>query len=330
MKATLLRGPGEVLLEEVPVPEISDDEVLVQVKYCGICGSDVHAIAEPLLPAGTYMGHEFAGVLTKVGKNVRGWKVGERVVANPLYRCGECYACEHGFLSCCEYAMEKGIGLATGEANAGGFAKFVRIPNPEKTKLYSLPEELSFEEGALVEPLAVSLHAIRMSAFQPGDQTMVLGAGPIGLGVIALLKNTGAGLIIATAGIHNQKRAELAKKFGVDYVFNPQKVSNLKEEVLKLTNGIGVAQVFDCSASPQAFQSARNFLRPRGQIIIVGDIEKGVPIVPLDFCLGEIQLQGISAYGLDEYPMAIEYLRKGILPVKELITSKIKLSNIVK
>lgn len=328
MKAELLKGPGEVVLDEVPVPEICDDEVLVEVKYCGICGSDAHAVPEAvLIPPGTYMGHEFAGVIAKVGKNVTGWKVGDRVVANPMYMCGECYACQHGRQSLCNHAIEHMIGGVPGREYAGAFAKYVRVPIPE-WRLHGLPDEVSFEEGALVEPLAVSLHAVRMSAFRPGDHTMVLGAGPIGLGVIAHLKNAGAGLIIATETI--EKRAEMAEKLGAGYVFNPQEVSNLKEKVLELTNGGGVDVVFDCSGVSQAFQSATDFLRRGGQVILTGVITYETPILPMNFTINEWRLQGSYAYYSDEFPMVIEFLKKGISPVKEMITSKIKLSDIVK
>jgi len=152
----------------------------------------------------------------------------------------------------------------------------------------------------------------------------------VGLGVIAHLKNAGAGLIIATAGVHNKKRAELAKKFGADYVFNPQKVSNLKEEVLKLTNGKGVDVVFDCSGSAQAFQSVTSFLRKGGQVLIVGIVTREVSILPLNWVTHEWQLQGSQAYNSDEFPIVIEFLKKSVLLVKEVITSKIKLSNIAK
>jgi len=267
MKAARLKRARDIALEEIPVPEISDMEVLVEVKYCGICGTDLHAFQFPgFFPVGCFMGHEFSGVIAKVGNRVEGWKPGDRVIVLPGTQCGECWACQHGFLSLCERAMEA-IGVSTDETMPGAFAKFVRVPIPQK-RLYSLPGEVSFEEGALVEPLATSLHAVRISALRPGDYAMVLGAGGIGLGVIAFLKNAGAGLIIATEV--NEKRAEAAKKLGADYVFNPQKVLNLKEEVLKLTNGLGVAQVFDCSGVAQAFQSATDFLRPRGQIVLVG------------------------------------------------------------
>lgn len=327
MKALLLKGPGQLVFEDIPVPKISNDEVLVEVKYCGICGSDVHCLADcRLYPAGTYLGHEFSGVLAKVGKNVRGWEVGDRVVINPMYRCGDCYACKHGLFSLCEIAFPHTIGNAVGLEHAGAFAKYVRVPIPEK-RLHRLPKEVSFEEGALVEPLSCSLHAVRISAFRPGDYVMVLGAGTIGLGDITFLNKAGAGLIIATEV--NEKRAELANKFGADYVFNPYKVSDLREEVLKLTNGVGVDVVFDCSGVPQAFQSATSFLRKKGQIMLHGIITNDTPILPMDFTVNEWCLQGSIGYYSEEFPMVIQFLKKGVLPAKEMITSKIKLNDIV-
>ena len=326
MKAARLKGPGNIALEEIPVPEISDEEVLVEVKYCAICGTDLHDFKSPsFAPVGAYMGHEFSGVVAKVGSEVEGWKPGARVVVKPPFQCGECYACKHGFPQCCERAFEA-ICLSTDAELPGAFARYVRVPYPQQ-RLYLLPQEVSYEEGALVEPLATSLHAVRISSFRPGDYTMVLGCGPIGLGVIAFLKRAGAGLIIATE--INETRMEAAKKFGADYVFNPQKVSNLKEEVLRLTDRLGAAQIFDCSGIPAAFQSATNFLRARGQIILVGVIQEEVAIVPFSFQLGEFQLQPCIVYS-DEFPMVIDFLKKATSPVKEMITSKIKLSDIVK
>jgi len=325
LKAALLKGPREVVFEEVPIPEISDDEVLIEVKFCGICGTDVHGVEDcGLIPPGTYIGHEFSGVLAKVGKNVKDWKVGDRVTANPNWSCGKCYACRHGLLSQCEHYMENAIGAGPGLEHAGAFAKFIKLPQEQ---LYSLPKEVSFEEGALVEPLACSLHAVRKSAFRPREYTMVLGAGMIGLGVIAHLKNAGAGLIIATEIL--EKRVEVAKKLGADYVFNPQKVSNLKEKVLELTNGRGVDVVFDCSGIAEAFQSATDFLKKGGQLVVKGIITKEVPILPMNWAINEWRLQGSLCYYADEFPMVIEFLKRGILPTEEMITSKIKLSNIV-
>jgi (R,R)-butanediol dehydrogenase/meso-butanediol dehydrogenase/diacetyl reductase len=325
VKAARLKAPKKIALEEILVPDISDTDVLVKVKYCGICGTDLRGFAAPgLISVGAYMGHEFSGVITKVGKNVSGWQVGDRVVVNPNCFCGKCYACKHGDLECCEHLIENSLGCLSDEKLPGAFSEFVRVPFADQ-RLYPLPDELSFEEGALAEPLASSLHAVRMSAFKTRDMVMVLGCGGIGLGVIAFLKDAGAGLIIATE--INEKRTELAKKLGADFVFNPQKVSNLREEVLKLIKGLGVNQVFDCSGIPQAFQSASEFLRPKGQIVLVGIIDKDVPIVPLNYQIGEFQLQASFCYS-DEFPLVISFLKNTKLPVKELITSKIKLSDI--
>jgi len=325
MKAALLKAIREITLEEIPVPEISDDDVLVEVKFCGICGTDISSYRAPgFFQPGTYIGHEFSGVLAKVGKNVKGWKVGERVVANPNYTCGECDACKHGFPNLCERMPAEGIGAVVGLKYAGAFAKYVRVPLPER-RLYRLPDEVSFEEGALVEPLAVSLHAVKTSTFKVGDYTMVLGLGGIGLGVVAFLKSGGAGLIIATEV--NEKRAALAKKLGADYVINPQKVSNLKEEVVKLTSGKGINQLFVCCAEPQVLQSATDFLKRRGQIIMIGLITQEVPINIVDYNMGEFSLQGILVYS-DEFPIVLDLLKKGALPAKQMATT-IKLSEIV-
>jgi len=326
MKAALLKAAKEIVLEEIPVPEISDEEALVEVKYCGICGTDVATYKVPeFFQPGTFLGHEFSGVIAKVGKNVKGFNVGDRVTATPMYQCGECDACKHGLPNLCERMME-GIGCAVGTEYAGAFAKYVRVPIPEK-RLYHLPDEVSFEEGALVEPLATSLHAVRISNFRTGDYAMVLGVGGIGLGVIAFLKHGGAGLIIATE--ISEKRIELAKKIGADYVVNPQRVSDLKAEILKLTDGKGVDQVFVCTPAPQAFQSAANLLKYRGQVVLIGLMTQEVPITPVNINMGELNIQGSLIY-TDEYPIVLDLLKRGALPVKQMITSKIKLGDIVK
>lgn len=156
---------------------------------------------------------------------------------------------------------------------------------------------------------------------------MVLGCGTMGLGVIAHLKNAGAGLIIATE--ISEKRTEAAKKLGADYVFNPQKVSNLTEKVFELTDGVGVDVVFDASGIAEVFLSAPDFLRPRGQVLLIGMITDKVPVIPANFNFGEKSLQA-SIDCIDEYPMVIDFLKRHLSPVREIITSKIKLSNIVK
>ena len=346
MKAALLKvagrgpeGPGEIMIEEVPVPEISDDEALMEVKYCGICGTDLASYLGSFYEPGTYMGHEYSGVLVKVGKNVKGFKVGDRVVGECLYACGDCYGCRHGRgPALCDEVWVRTTGDTPGLEHAGAFANFMRIPDP-KHILHILPGELSFEEGALVEPLAACIHAVRISDFRVGDSTMVVGTGPIGLMVISVLRYAGAGLIIATEV--NERRCAMAKKMGADYVFNPRKEPNLKEKVRELTKGLGVDVAFNCSRSREALQSIwghvgaghpfeRGFLRDGGQIMAVAYIPEEVEFLPVTFVIREYELKGTDAWYADEFPISIELLRKHIFPYKELITRKIKLSNIVK
>jgi len=325
MKAALLKAAKQVALEEIPVPEISSDEALVEVKYCGICGTDVASYRNPeFFPPGTYLGHEFSGVISKLGSDVQGFKVGDRVTATPMWQCGKCEPCKHGLVNLCEVMMD-GIGCAVGLEFAGAFAKYVRIPQAEK-RLYKLPDEVSFEEGALVEPLATSLHATRMSSFRAGNHTMVLGMGGIGLGVAMFLKHAGAGLIIASEV--NKKRAADAKKVGADYVINPKDVSDWKEEITKLTGGRGIDNSYLCTNAPQAFKCSTEVLRYRGQLTMIGLITQEIPITPVIINMGELNIQGSLIY-TDEFNLVIDLLKKGVIPAKEMISSKIKLNDIV-
>jgi (R,R)-butanediol dehydrogenase/meso-butanediol dehydrogenase/diacetyl reductase len=275
--------------------------------------------------SGTYQGHEISGVISEVGSRVSGWNKGERVVVDPTYVCGRCYACRSGRHCDCALKWENCIGVEPGREKAGGFARYVKVSIPE-WRLHHLPDEVSFEEGALIEPLACSLHAVKVSGLKIGEQVMVLGAGPIGLGVVTFLKYAGAGLIIVSE--INEKRAKLAKRLGADYVFNPQKTPDLKEKVFELTNGKGVDLLFDCSGSPQAFLTGPEFIRYAGRMVLVGIIEEEVTLPPAMFVFHELQLLGIIGYGADGFPTVIELLKKGVSPVREMITSRIKLRDI--
>jgi (R,R)-butanediol dehydrogenase/meso-butanediol dehydrogenase/diacetyl reductase len=277
------------------------------------------------MESGTRPGHEFAGVIAKVGENVKKWKVGDRVAVGCTYVCNECYACRRGLLTYCELGMRKGSG--TGPENAGGYSKYVRIETPDQ-RLSRLPDEVSFEEGALIEPLASSLHPIRLSAFRAGDPVMVTGCGPIGLGAIGFLKWAGAGLIIATE--LKEKRAKMAKSFGADYVFNPHKELNLLNKVMDLTDGCGVAELFECSGIVKAFENATSFIRTGGQMIQIGAIEDEVAIRPHFF----FQLKAMSFFStwgwtMDDYAIVADCLAKKVAPFTNLITSRIKTSEII-
>jgi threonine dehydrogenase-like Zn-dependent dehydrogenase len=325
MLAPIITAVGHVSLEDIPIPDISDDDVLVESKWCGICGTELHAIQRGLtMEPGTRPGHEFAGVIVEKGKNVKRWKVGDRVAVGCVYVCNECCACKQGLLTYCELGMHKGSG--TGPENSGGYSKYTRIETPDQ-RLCILPKEVSFEEGALIEPLAASLHPIRLSSFRGGDRVMVTGCGPVGLGTIGFLKWAGAGLIIATE--IRESRARMAKRFGADYVFNPNE-KDLEKTVKKLTDSCGVDQLFECSGIPAVFQSAPRFIRPGGQMIQIGAIEDEVTVRPHFF----FQLKALSFFStwgftMNDFAIVAECLKNEVAPFRELITSKIKTSEII-
>jgi threonine dehydrogenase-like Zn-dependent dehydrogenase len=190
-----------------------------------------------------------------------------------------------------------------------------------------LPDEISFEEGALIEPLASSLHPIRLSAFRPGDKVMVTGCGPIGLGAIGFLKWAGAGLILASE--IKPKRAQMAKKFGADHVFNP-KEEDLLAEIKRITGGCGVDELFECSGTVEGFESASSLIRIGGQMIQIGAIEDEIRIRPHFF----FQLKALSFFStwgwtMDDYAIVANCLKNRVAPFADLITTKIKTSEII-
>jgi threonine dehydrogenase-like Zn-dependent dehydrogenase len=230
MKALVLKEYGKFEIEEMPVPEYGDNEVLVRVKACSICGSDVHGMdgstgrrIPPIV-----MGHEASGVIEKAGKNVKGFKPGDRVTFDSTIYCGECYFCKRGEVNLCD--NRKVLGVSCGDYRLhGAFAEYVTVP---QHILYSIPENVTFERAAMVEPLSVAFHAITRSKVQLDCSAVVVGAGMIGLLIIQLLKINGCGKIIAVDMV--QEKLELAKKFGATDVIRADE-ANVPAEVYKLT-----------------------------------------------------------------------------------------------
>lgn len=217
MHSLLLRKAGMMELQKIDIPTISKNEVLLRVKYCGICGTDVHAYTNNvLIPNNTVMGHEIVGTIEAIGADIRWLKKGERVLINPLARCGECYWCRRHEYSLCETAASKEIGFHP--EYDGGLAEFVRIRHP-KAMIMKIPRSVSLESAALIEPLATSLHAVKKSRFKKGDSVLVLGAGMIGLGVISFLQMQKTGRIIVIEPC--KEKAVLARRLGAAVVIDP-------------------------------------------------------------------------------------------------------------
>lgn len=274
MKAVVKFGYGkyETELRDVPIPEIGDDDLLIEVKAAGVCGSDIafdngeHA---NILNPPVVLGHEFSGVVSKAGKNVTAWKVGDRVVSdNTGTACGTCYACGTAdYLSCAER-------LGIGYGMDGGFTKYVKIlgktlavfPN----SLMRIPEGMSFEEAAILDPACNAYMAVSQEAkLMPGEFMAVFGVGALGQFCIQAGRAAGAAKIIAIGLSADAARFDLARKNGATDIIMSDQV-NCIEEVMRITNGEGVALVTDCAGVAVVLQQAIEIVRPAGTIVKIG------------------------------------------------------------
>jgi (R,R)-butanediol dehydrogenase/meso-butanediol dehydrogenase/diacetyl reductase len=321
MKVPVLADLARIEFQEKPKPKVEPGDVLVKVEYCGICGSDVHGYLNGIMvPVGTVMGHECCGVVAEVGERIQNFQPGDRVVVKPIPQCGKCYWCQRGQYSLCCQAFGRAIGISP--EHDGAFAEYVRIEYPDEM-LFKLPSNVSFEEAALIEPLATSFHSVRLSRFKPGDRTVVIGAGMIGLGVTQFLKLGGAGKIIVME-ISSQK-CRIAQEMGADFTLNPlSEEKNLREQIFSLTDGIGADLVFDCAGVPFSFQNSINYVKSGGQVIVVGINDKEVPISPFMLVLWEVEMKGALGY-YDEFKYVIEFLDQKRLNTKSLVSDIIPL-----
>uniref|UniRef100_A0A7C2VBI1 Enoyl reductase (ER) domain-containing protein n=1 Tax=Ignisphaera aggregans TaxID=334771 RepID=A0A7C2VBI1_9CREN len=241
MKALRLHGPKTLRLDDVEEPQIEPDEVLIRVEYAGVCGSDLHVyrgamrnrVKYPAIP-----GHEFSGVVARVGSRVTWLSEGDRVVVNSVVPCGRCVTCAAGRPNICTNFKILGVDLP------GAFAEYVKIRGD---RVYRIPEGLSLREAALAEPFSVALHACRRANIEIGDTVVVIGQGPIGLCVTQAAKHYGAEKVIALEILGN--RLELSKRVGADFAINPREVDPVKA-VRELTNGIGADKVIEASGAP--------------------------------------------------------------------------------
>ncbi|ADO83912.1 2,3-butanediol dehydrogenase [Ilyobacter polytropus] len=332
MKAALWYGPKDVRIEEVAEPVVKENEVKVKVKWCGICGTDLHEyLTGPIFipvdvkhpatgaKAPVILGHEFSGEVVELGKNVTEFKIGDPVVIEPLVTCGECKACREGNYHLCDGLAFHGL-MDLG----GGLAEYTTF---RKEFVKKLPEGVSYEKGALVEPLSVALHAIEVSELKVNQTAVVVGAGPIGLALIENLKALGAKNVIAVE--LSTKRKEFALKAGADLVLDPREV-NVAEEVKNLTNGLGADISFEVTGVQAGFETSVDVIRKKGTVVVVSIWEKGVNFNLNNLVMGEKKIIGSVVYGEGIFVTTIKYLADGRIKADQLITKKIHLDDLVK
>lgn len=329
MKAARWHQAKDIRVEDVPEPQAGPGQVKIKVAWTGICGSDLHEyIAGPIFVpvkaphplshdiAPITMGHEFSGVVDSIGEGVTKVQPGDRVVVEPIYACGECYACRHGIYNACEKLGFHGL-----SGGGGGFAPFTVVG---ERWVHKMPEGLSFEQGALVEPSAVAVHAVRVSMMKVGGKAAVFGAGPIGLLLVEALRAAGASEIYVVE--LSPQRAQKARDLGATLVIDPTKDDAVAKIRELTTDGVDVS--FEVTGVSSVLQQCIDVTRIEGQTVIVSIWEKAASFQPNTVVLTERNLKGTIAYR-DIFPAVMELMVKGYFPADKLVTKRIALDDIV-
>lgn len=317
MKAAVLHDARDVIIEDLPEPVVEPDGVIIKVKACGICGSDIHLYGRGGR-GDTVMGHEFSGDVVEVGTDVTGVEVGDRFVAMSGRGCGKCYWCQQGQWISCKRMMLLGYGIQ------GAFAEYVAIPHFRLGEFAArLPESLTYEEGATAEPLSVALHAVEQTQPQSGDSIVVIGAGVIGLCVVQILKSMGISQIIVSG--HREGRLNIARESGASTVVDAAK-ENVVPIVNELTSGKGADIVFECAGLSTTFQQAMEMVHRGGKVDLVGLYGQPINWNPTFIVGNDVTLIGC---GLQfELPGAIDLLQRGKVNTKPMITHQFPLDSI--
>ncbi|MHA2180942.1 MAG: zinc-dependent alcohol dehydrogenase [Promethearchaeota archaeon] len=311
MKQQVMTSPGKIEFRDIPIPELREEEVLVKIMRIGVCGSDIHVYygKHPYTDYPITQGHEVSGKVEKVGKRVQKFKPGDKVTIQPQVVCGQCYPCTHDKYHICDDLKVMGF-QTTGTAS-----QFFAV---DSEKVIKLPDEMTFEEGAMVEPCAVAVHAVLNGGDITGFNVLVLGAGPIGNLVAQSAKALGAKAVMITD--ISDYRLEIAKKVGIDFVINPTK-AKLSEEIIKIFGSDKADLIIECVGANDTINDAIENARKGTDIIVVGVFGEK-PTVDLGFVQDrELRLIGNLMYQRNDYIKAIELINSKKIILDPLMTT---------
>ena len=314
MKVAMYYNNNDVRIEEMPIPKISDDELLVKVEASGICGSDVMEWYR-IKKAPLVLGHEISGVIVKTGKNVKTFKTGDRVFVTHHVPCNNCEYCKRGQHTLCKT-------LHSTKFYPGGFAQYLRVPEINvRTGTFKLPDEISFDEGTFIEPLACVVRGFRIAGFKSDRSFLIIGSGIAGLLNIKMAKTLGAKKIFATD--INDFRLRFAEKVGADVAINAKE--DVNEIIRQENNGELADYIILCAGAPSAVKQALNSVAPGGTILFFAPTEPGVDIPFPLFDLWNKQISMFSTYAGAPIDIvkAIDLLKSKKINVTDMITHRL-------
>jgi len=315
MKALVLSAYKQLDIVDMPTPQPAEDELLIRIRACGICGSDVHgydgSTGRRLPPI--VMGHEAAGVVESVGSAVTNFRTGDRVTFDSTVFCGKCFYCQRGQANLCDH--REVIGVSTPAfRRMGAFAEFVTVP---ARIAYPLPESLSFPHAALIEAVSVAVHGVSLTPVVLNDTAVVVGAGMIGLLALQAVRLAGAGRVFVFD--IDDSRLELARSLGATETFNTRSLDVIPR-VIELTAGRGADVALECVGTSIAVKLALDSVRKGAAVTLIGNVAPTIELGLQSAVTRQIRLQG-SCASSGEYPACIELMSRGAIRVEPLLSA---------
>ncbi|MBR2188958.1 MAG: alcohol dehydrogenase catalytic domain-containing protein [Eubacterium sp.] len=304
MKAAVITEANQICLQDADIPELKDGEALIRVKYCGICGSDIHVLkgAHPTAQFPVIPGHEFVGELVEVaGEEYRDrFRIGDTVVAQPFFSCGNCEPCAKGEDNVCRHLKFMGAHVN------GGFAEYVKVA---ARKMYAVPDTLDLRLAALTEPLAVAVHDVRRSGLKVGESVLIIGGGPIGILIALVADHAGAGSVVISE--ISEFRRSFAEEMGIR-TLNPLD-EDFESQVAELTEGKGFDVTFEVSGSMPGITTAISDTAIFGTVVVVGMTSRPYPVALSEVFAKELSIRGVRIHNQYSFMGAVELLKSGKL-----------------